>query len=175
MKNLILTVLFATTLMAANTVSAKTADLGFRIGQVMAAEIGSAPQEIINIDRYPYPLPAKRVFAVVVVKMTPNRSLSSLDYSLTVNGITAPCLSLVSNMASFVCDPDVTFPAEKDYIRLLFVLDANRVKVPAAGKTIRGTLKSNLRGRSSVVLNILSVGNKPFSDCTKIPAAGALK
>ena len=40
---------------------------------------------------------------------------------------------------------------------------------------ISGTLKSNLSGRSNVTLNFLSIGNKPFSDCIKIPAAGALK
>lgn len=174
-RKMLLILSFFAAAFAVTDLYAKTADLGFRIGKVVAAEITSAPTEVISQEQFPYPLPSKRLYAAVVLKMEKNRSLSSLDYSLVINGATVPCIAIVCNMASFVCSPDVTFPSEKDCARLLFVLDANRIKLPANGKTIRGTLKSNLRGRNSAALNIVSIGNKNFSDCTKIPADGALK
>ena len=174
-KNLIMILSLTAIFFNAGSLAAKTADLGFRTGKVIAAEISSAPVEIIGLEDYPYPQPPAKIYAVAVLKMTPNRSLSALDYSLVINGKTFPCTAVVCNMASFVCSPDVTFPSEKDVARLLFVVDAKQVKIPAAGITIRGTLKSNLRGRSSVALNFTSTGSKPFSDCTKIPEAGLLK
>ncbi len=175
MKKIILTIFFVTAILGAEALYAKTADLGFRIGKVVAAEITTATPEIIGKESFPYPLPAKPVYAVVVLKMVQNRSLSSLDYSLIVNGTTTPCIAIVCNMAAFVCSPDATYPSEKDYARLLFILDGNKVKLPAAGKTLKGTLKTNLRGRGNVALNITSQAKQPFSDCTKIPEAGALK
>ena len=175
MEKLLLIFSIFTAIFAAGDLAAKSADLGFRTGKVLAAEISSAPQEIISLDQFPYPLPAKKLYAVAVLKMEKNRSLSSVDYSLVINGITVPCVAIVCNMASFVCSPDVTYPSEKDYARLLFAVDATKVKLPAEGKTIRGTLKSNLRGRNSIVLNFLSTGSRNFSDCTKLPDAGALK
>ena len=175
MRNIILTIFFAAAIMNCKVLCAKTADLGFRIGKVVAAEITSAVPDIIGRENLPYPKPAQPVYAVVVVKMVKNRSLSSLDYSLSVNGVTSPCLAIVCNMASFVCSPDATYPSENDYARLLFVFDGRKVKLPPAGKTLKGTLKSNLRGRSNVALNISSLAKQAFSDCTKIPEAGALK
>ena len=175
MKKVIISTLMTVALMAAFSASAKSADLGFRIGKVLSAEISSVPPEIISLDRYPNALPAKRIYAVVVLKMTPNRSLSALDYSLVINKTTSPCIAIVCNMASFVCDPEATYPSEKDYARLLFIIDANRVKLPAAGKTIKATLKTNIKNRNNVALNVLSKGNAAFSDCTKLPADGALK
>ena len=175
MKKIVLILTLFAAFFTVCNLSAKTADLGFRTGKVLAAEITNAPVEVISLDQFPYPLPAKKIYAVAVLKMEKNRSLSSLDYSLIINGTTAPCVALVCNMASFVCSPGAAFPSEKDYARLLFVVDGAKVQVPAEGKVIRGTLKSNLRGRSNVALNFLSTGSKGFSDCTKIPAAGALK
>ena len=175
MKIFLLTISLAATLFTASQLWAKTADLGFRIGKAVAAEISTLPVEIIGKEQFPYPVPAKAAYAVAVLKLTQNRSLSSLDYSLVVNGQTVPCIAIVCNMAAFVCNPETTYPSEKDYARLLFLIDTAKVRLPAAGKTIRCTLKSNLRGRSSVTLNFVNLGNKPFTDCTKIPAAGILK
>lgn len=175
MKKVILTILFAASVMSCGVLCAKTADLGFRIGKVVAAEITNAATEVISLENFPYPLPAKRVYAVVTLKMVKNRSLSSLDYSLVVNGTTVPCAAVVCNMAAFVCGTDVIYPSEKDCARLLFILDGNKVKLPPAGKPVKGTLKTNLRGRSNVALNISSLDKQAFSDCTKIPEAGALK
>ena len=175
MKKIILTIFFAAIILNSEALYAKTADLGFRIGKVVAAEITTAAPEIIDKKNFPYPLPAKPVYAIVVLKMVQNRSLSSLDYSLVVNGTTTPCLAIVCNMAAFVCTPEATYPSEKDYARLLFVLDGKRIKMPPAGKTLKGVLKSNLRDRGNVTINITSLNNRAFSDCTKTPAAGALK
>lgn len=174
-KNLLTILGLSIMFLAAGEAAAKTVDLGFRIGKVISAEISGAPIEIIRQDQFPYPLPAKKLYAVAALKMTSNRSLSSLDYSLVVNGKTYPCVAIVCNMAAFVCSPDAIFPSDNDIPRMLFVLDSTKIQLPPAGNTIRATLKSNLRGRSSVTLNFLSLGSKPFSDCTKIPAAGALK
>ena len=76
-------------IMTVGTLSAKTADMGFKIGHIAAAELTTDQVEIINREKSPYPNNyARPCYVAVVVKMAPRRSLSSLDYSLTLNNIT---------------------------------------------------------------------------------------
>ena len=106
------------------TVSAKSVELGFHIGKIMAAEITAQPQEVINLESYPYACKfSKTLYAVVTLKMVTNRSLSPLDYTLSVGNATGNCVSVVNNMESFICSPSVMYPSNKDYARMLFLID----------------------------------------------------
>ena len=155
---------------------AKSVELGFHIGKVVAAEITAMPQEIINIESYPYPYKFKKtLYAVVTLKMVPNRSLSPLDYTLSIGSASGICVSVVNNMDSFICSPTVMYPASKDYARMLFLFDAANVKLPAVGKTVTAALRTRLKGRGNVSFAMVNLGVKPFSDCKTIPANGALK
>ena len=155
---------------------AKTVNLGYRAGMVTAAEFSSVSTEIVDTDKYPYgTLPKNPRYAVVVVKLEANRSISSLDYSLVINGVTAKCIAAALNMDPFVCSPATVYPAAADSVRLLFVFDGSKVPGPAAGKTVAAKLSSNLRSRSSVNINVSGLGNGKFTDTAKIPAAGLLK
>ena len=155
---------------------AKSVELGFRIGKVVAAEITAQPQEIINIESYPYPYKFnKTLYAAVTLKMEPNRSLSPLDYTLTIGSASGICISVGNNMDSFFCSPTVIYPASKDYARVLFLFDAAKVKLPAVGKTVTAALRTRLKGRGNVSFAMVNLGVKPFSDCKTIPANGALK
>lgn len=166
----------AVLLALAFTVSAKSVELGFHIGKVMAAEITAQPQEVINLEAYPYPCKfSKTLYAVVTLKMVTNRSLSPLDYTLSIGNATGNCVSVVNNMESFICSPSVMYPANKDFARMLFLIDSSKVKLPAAGQVVKATLRTRLKGRGNVSFNMINLGSKPLSDCKKIPAAGALK
>lgn len=158
------------------TVSAKSVELGFHIGKIMAAEITAQPQEVINLESYPYACKfSKTLYAVVTLKMVTNRSLSPLDYTLTVGNATGNCVSVVNNMESFICSPSVMYPSNKDYARMLFLIDGSKVRLPAPGKPVKAVLRTRLKGRGNVSFNMINLGSKPLSDCKNIPAAGALK
>ena len=175
-KFFFLTACMALFFFAGNELYGKTVNLGYRIGIVTAAEISSVSTEIVDTEKYPFgAIPKKPRYAVVVVKMEPNRSISSLDYSLVINGVTAKCIAAALNMDPFVCSPATLYPDKADSVRLLFVFDGSKVPGPAANKTVAARLSSNLRGRSSVSINVLGLGNGKFTDTAKIPAAGLLK
>ena len=159
-----------------NDLYGKTASLGYRTGMIVAAEFSSVSTEIVDTEKYPYgALPKNPRYAVVVVKLEANRSISSLDYSLVINGTTARCIAAALNMDPFVCSPATVYPAASDSVRLLFVFDGNRVPGPAANKTVAAKFSSNLRSHSSLNINVTGLGNGKFTDTAKIPVAGLLK
>lgn len=161
-------------LITAGTLSAKTVDMGFKVGWIVAAELTTAPVEIINREKSPYPNNyAQPSYAAVVVKMAPRRSLSSLDYSLTINGITANCIAAARNQDPFVSDPTVLYPEQNDVVRLLFVFDGRRVK--GGSQPLSATLRSNLSGRSNVAIKVTCIQNKAFTNPANIPPAGLLQ
>ena len=175
-KFFFLTACMALFFFTGNDLYGKTVNLGYRIGFVTAAEFSSVSTEIVNVEKYPFgAIPKKPRYAVVVIKMEPNRSISSLDYSLVINGVTAKCISAALNMNPFVCSPDTLYPDKTDSVRLLFVFDGSKVPGPAANKTVAARLTTTLRGRSSVSINVLGLGNGKFTDTAKIPVAGLLK
>ena len=154
--------------------SAKTLELGFQTGEVMAAEITTAPQEIINLEGSPYKYNfAKKIYVQVVLKMFPGRSISPLDYTLTINGMTANCLAAVCDNETFVCNPSERYPEKDSRVRMLFVYDAD--KVFPENKMVRATLKSKLRNRRSIQLQVTDMGGKKFTPVKDIPADGMFK
>lgn len=177
MKNLFfLTVCLTLFIFSGTELYGKTASLGYRIGIVTAAEFSSVSTEIVDTEKFPYgAIPKNPRYAVVVIKMEPNRSISSLDYSLNISGISAKCIAAALNMDPFVCSPATLYPEKNDSVRLLFVFDGSKVRGPAANKTLSARLSSNLSGRSSVSINVLGLGNAKFTDTAKIPATGLLK
>lgn len=154
----------------------KTASMGYKIGDVVAAEFTSAAVDIIGRESSPYPnnYAAPR-YVQVVVKMHPRRSIGTVDYSLTINNVTANCIAMASNQEPFVSSATVLSPEPKDAVKLIFVFDGKRVRGPGKNKVLRGVLRSNLRGRGNVSIAVTDLGNGAFTDTEKIPAAGLLK
>ena len=163
--------------------SAQTIELSAFTGHAVAAEITTAPVEIINGDQSPF-LPACKspAYAVVVVKMHRNRSISMLDYSLTINNITAPCITAVYNMDSFVVNTPhspndartiTLYPSETDYVRLLFVFDSSKINLNSS--VVPAQFKSNLSGRKTLSIKLSNLGGSNFTDVKNIPANGMLK
>ena len=153
---------------------AKTVELGVKTGHIVAAEFSTAPLEIGSLEQTPYPNNyKKKAYAIVVLKMHPRRSISPLDYSLTINRNTANCVAAACNMEPLVSNPAVLYPENNDFVRLVFIFDGNRVK--GNGKTLAGTLTPHLKGRRPVAFNLTDLGSKPMSNFKTIPAAGLLK
>ena len=157
----------------AAALSAGTASLGSRVGQIIAAEYSSSPVEIGDrkSSLVPDRLPEER-YIVLTLKMTPRRALSLVDYNLKINGVTIPCVASARNTGFFVADPEALFLTENDVARLLFVVDGTAVK-PVNG-VLRAVLQPALRGRSSVSFTISDIGDRKFTEPAKIPAAGLL-
>ena len=157
-----------------STAEAKTVGLGFQTGAIYAAEFTAYPLEIGALDSTPYPYAYKSPrYAVVVLKMHARRSISPLDYNLTINNVTANCIAAASNMEAFVSNPAVLYPDDKDFVRMVFIFDGNRVK--GNGKTLNAVLRPNINGRKPVSFKITDLGKKPLSDVKKIPAGGMLQ
>ena len=156
-----------------NDLYGKTASLGYRTGMIVAAEFSSVSTEIVDTEKYPYgALPQNPRYAVVVVKLEANRSISSLDYSLVINGTTARCIAAALNMDPFVCSPATVYPAASDSVRLLFVFDGNRVTTGSGSQKTRAVLKSALRNRRSVSFELKNLGSRKFTPVKDIPAGG---
>ena len=153
---------------------AKKVDLGFQVGEVVNAETSTVDTRILSWEDSPdnKNYRSKR-YVVVVMKMRPMRQLNIVDYTLTLNGVTEPCAAVASNMNVFVNSSQSVQFTEKDYARMIFVFDAARVR--GNGKIMSARLNSKVSGRRTVAFNVTDLGNKPFTDISKIPAAGLLK
>ncbi|MBE6369053.1 MAG: hypothetical protein E7056_02700 [Lentisphaerae bacterium] len=153
--------------------SAKTLELGFQTGEVLAAEITGAAQEIINLEGSPYKCSFdKKIYVQVVIKMFPGRSISPLDYTLNINGNTANCLAAVCDDEVFVCNPSERYPEKDSLVRLLFVFDGNRVTTGSGSQKTRAVLKSALRNRRAVSFELKNLGSRKFTPVKDIPAGG---
>lgn len=155
------------------TLSAAVADLGDRIGKVIAAEFTSRPVDVVDRDASPAPGKfADERYIVVVLKLDARRSLSLLDYALSVNGVKYPCIAAVRNQEPFVANPEALYSSGDDAARLLFAVDGARVK-PVDG-VLTATLTPQLPGRRAVTFQITDIGNRAFTDPGAIPADGLL-
>ena len=164
----------AAALLAAFSVHAKTVNMGFQIGDVVAAEMSQFPVRIIDREHSPYPNEFRScVYAVVVVKLLPLRSLNSEDYALKIGNVTANCMAICSNNGNFVSSSQNLYSNDNDYLRMVFVFDGSKVR--GNGKVMPAMLVSKLSGRSSLKLNITDLGKQAFSDVKKIPKTGLLK
>ncbi len=150
---------------------AATADLGDRIGKVLAAEFTAQPIAIGDRADSPWPNQFNNPrYAVVTVRMNARRSLSLTDYSLVVNGVTYHCIAAARGSEPFVVNPQALYASGNDLARLLFVLDGDRLK--AVDGKLKATLKPKLRGRREVALTMTDLGDRNFTECDKIPADG---
>lgn len=172
MKKFWICLLGATAFAAAAVCSAETVKLGYNVGEIIAAETTTAAVEVFDREQSPYPHKfANPRYVVVVLKMHPRRSISSVDYSLSINGTVTPCIAAASNMEPFVCNPAVLYPENKDLVRMLFILDGSQL---AAGD-LNASLKANLASRQDVSFKITDLGQAKFTESSKIPAGGMLK
>ena len=163
-------------LISADRLQAKTVEMGYKTGQIIAAEMTSASMDITGREQSPCPNNFKNPrYVQVMLKMHPRRSISVVDYSLVINNVTAGCIAMASNQEPFVSAPTVLSPDPRDVVKMLFVFDGARVKGPGANKTLRAVLKSNIRARGSLTINVTDLGSGKFTDPGKVPAAGLLK
>ena len=164
----------AAALLAAFSVNAKTVSMGFQVGDVVAAEMSQCPVRIIDREQSPYPNEFRSsVYAIVVLKMLPARTLNSEDYSLKIGNITANCMAICSNNGNFVSSSQSIYSNDNDYLRMVFVFDGSKLR--GNGKVMPAMLVAKLSGRSNLKFNITDLGKKPFCDVKKIPQAGLLK
>ncbi len=163
-------------LISADRLQAKTLEMGYKTGQIIAAEMTSAAVDITGREQSPYPNNFKSPrYVQIMLKMHPRRSIGVVDYALVINNVTANCIAIASNQEPFVSAPTVLSPDPRDVVKMLFVFDGARVKGPGANKTLRAVLKSNIRARGSLTLNITDLGSGKFTEHNKVPAAGLLK
>lgn len=155
------------------SLSAGTANLGDRVGRIVAAEYSSTPVEIGDraSSAVPERLPEEH-YILITLKMTPRRSVSLVDYTLRINGVTVPCFAVTRNGGLFVPSPEAVSLFENDTARLLFIVDGTRIK-PVNG-TLRAVLQPVLRGRAPVTFTITDIGDRKFTEPARIPAAGLL-
>ena len=164
----------AAVLLTAFSVHAKTVSLGFQIGNVVAAEMSQFPVRIIDREHSPYPNAFRSyVYAVIVLKMEPARTLNAEDYALKIGNLTANCLAITSNNGNFVSSSQSLYSNDNDHLRMVFVFDGSKLR--GNGKVMSATLVSRISGRSNVNFLITDLGKKPFCDVKKIPQAGLLK
>ena len=170
---LLLPALLCAIIAAASGAVAATASLGDRIGKIVAAEFTAAPVDIGDRDDSAVPVKfADERYIVVVLRLDARRSLSLVDYTLSINGASWPCVAAARNQEPFVSNPEALYSSGSDAARLLFVVDGAQVK-PVDG-TLTATLQPKLKGRSPVTFAITDLGSRPFTDPGKIPAEGLL-
>jgi len=170
---LLLPALLCAAIAAASGAIAATASLGDRIGKIVAAEFTAAPVDIGDRDDSAVPAKfAEERYIMVALKLAPRRSLSLVDYTLSIDGVSWPCIAAARNQEPFVSNPEALYSSGNDIARLLFVVDGAQVK-PIAG-VLAATLQPKLKGRIPVTFQITDLGSRPFTDPGKIPAEGLL-
>ena len=150
--------------------SLQGAVLNSRSGTVTAAEITNAAVNISNLDTDAFPaLPAKRIYAVLSVKLFPGRKISIFDYSLETRGVTYPCVA-ISTGSSFQS-------SEKSFsgntVQLLFILEAANMS-----DVEKMNIKCNLPptdGTYDITVPFKYIGRKTPVRANAVPADGLLE
>ena len=156
---------------------AKKVDMGYMVGEIVAAEFTAANVEILGreLSLYPNNFASPR-YVIVTMRLQPSRSVNPVDYTLNINNQTAPCLAVAENDGSFVCGVDTLSSADfKQCYRMVFVFDGKKLPGPGNGKTMRANFKSNVSGRSSLTFNVTDIGSQNYTPAKNIPAGGLLK
>ena len=100
----------------------------FRSGIILAAELSSAPQKILDFEEADYPnLPVgNRLYAAVTLKLCPGRQLSRHDYSLSITGSPNPCVAIrVDNGPWKSVSGDIEYAEPNKKYAMLFILDSH--------------------------------------------------
>ena len=144
--------------------------LDFRSGTITAAEITSAPIKIHNLDPDAFPnLPEQKLFAILSIKLSPNRKITIFDYSLESRGSTYPCVAVNTDRSFKSSEKDFA----GDSIQLLFIIEARNMP-----QWENITLKCNLPptdGTYDITVPFKYLGYKSPAGLQRIPEIGLLE
>lgn len=172
MKKFFLAALFSAAVLL--SISAET--VPFRSGELLAAELSTVRPKINNFDKFAYPETfEKPIYAVLVVRLAPGRTLSNYDYSIDAFGVTSPCIAIKAGNGDFDSGRREIREVKKgEKYSLLFLLNGSLVGLTPQEKLI---LKCNFppaeRAEQTIFLN--NLGSRPFTAPGRIPDAGIMK
>ncbi len=148
----------------------------FRGGELLAAELSTVRPKISNFDKFAYPETfEKPIYAVLVIRLAPGRTLSNYDYSIDAFGATSPCIAIRTGSGDFDSSRrEIREVKNGERYSLLFLLNGSLVGLTPQEKLI---LKCNFppaeRAEQTIVLD--NLGSRPFTAPNRIPAAGIMK
>ena len=155
--------------------SAGAAVLPFRSGDILDAELSQNAPAIANLDKFDYDFSfGKQCYALVTVRPTRGRALSTHDYSLVIFGRKYPCVAIREDNGGFDADKwKIDNPAADRKYGMLFILDGS-----VAGNDEREKIEfqSNAPGKyPALKVPFTNRRGSSFSSSYSIPAAGKLK
>ena len=162
--------MFAVALLVSMSVSAAT--LQFRSGTVLAAELSTTQPQILSSAKIPELTRIERkCYAVLFVRLTQGRSISTEDFSLSCFGKTYRCVAVAANDETFdALTWEIQTPSPKKIYRMLFVLDGT-ISGNAATENIE--VKSNAPGNyPTVTVPFKNRKAMSFSRVAQLPKAG---
>ena len=171
MKSLFLSGLVGLLLTGATTLSAAT--IPFRGGEILAAELSTTAPKIEHLDRFDFDFQFEnKCYALVTVKLSTGRNLSTYDYSLELFGRSYPCVAVRTGDGGFDADRwEIRDIAPGTRMGMLFIIDGNAV---GKGATEKIELKCNAPGTyPPVTLPFSNLRTRAFTAATRIPATGA--
>ena len=158
-------------LIGATTLSAAT--IPFRGGEILAAELSTAAPKIEHLDKFDFDFPFEnKCYALVTVKLSTGRNLSTYDYSLELFGRSYPCVAVRTGDGGFDADRwEIREIAPGARMGMLFIIDGNAV---GKGTTEKIELKCNAPGTyPAVMLPFSNLRTRAFTTAGRIPDSGA--
>lgn len=160
-------IVFATTVCSAAT-------LQFRSGTILAAQLSTKEPRIANLDKFDFDYKFnRRCYALVVVNITPGRSLSTHDYSLDVFRRKYPCVAIQRENGPFDADQwELSNLKRTDRLGMLFILDGSTAGIDNVEKF---KLVSNAPGNyPAVTVPFLNRRAQALASAGSIPPAGTI-
>jgi hypothetical protein len=160
--------------------SVVTADEGtsrrFCLGWIVSAEISSKPAIVWNQNPYAFNDKFKRkAYAVVVVKLDRDRTLSIYDFSLVAAGSKFPCVALRKGISDFnALTWQITDTLPEEAYSMLFLIEYPDL---TTAKKIKLKLVYNLSRAQSVecLVPFKNLNSGDFTPATNIPSEGVLE
>ena len=163
---------FFTGLLLTGTMTLSAAVVPFRGGEILAAELTSKAPEIVHLDRFDFDFQFEnKCYALVTVKLSPGRNLSTYDYSLELFGRSYPCVAIRTGDGGFDADQwEIRDIVPGTRLGMLFIVDGNAV---GKGTTEKITLKCNAPGTyPAVTLPFSNLRTRTFTAASGIPETG---
>ena len=98
------------------------ANVRFRSGDVLAAEISSAKPAVSNWNVNLFGMNSASSYAAVAVRIHPKRKISIYDYALAVNGVNHACVAIRTDGGTFEYTQKALSAEKGEIFTLLFFL-----------------------------------------------------
>lgn len=173
--NKICAIIFLLTIMLCGVPGWSAEPLRCRIGWLVSEEISTQqPSGNIQIDPMAYPEKyANKAYAIVALKLDPERGLSIYDFSLRYNGRRFPCVALRKGSSDFdTAQWSLNQTVPEELFSLLFILDYPDLS--NAGSEITLELLYNLSNNPSPLtmeIKFKNLGSNSFTSVADILAA----